>query len=170
MIRKRGDARRDAGPGDRCVAAVAAFGDQPMPDDARLKLERLWREHLERPFPSEWGELEEVFGWVSDRPEVQDLEGADALRKAWGEPDLALYDTYIAGHVWTILTGKKSGAEVLSDADTDARLLRYLDICEAEAADDAMRTKIRACRTYFEHVNEMLELARAIPRHTPGPR
>jgi hypothetical protein len=97
-------------------------------------LERAPRKAL----PSEWGELEEVFGSVSDRPEVQDLEGADALRKAWGDPDLALCDTYVAGHVSTILTGKKSGAEVLSDADTDARLLRYLDICEADVADEAI--------------------------------
>jgi hypothetical protein len=135
-----------------------------MPDDARRELERRWRDHLEMPFPYEWGELEEIFGWARDRAELRELEDATLLREAWGDPDLALYDTYVAGHVSTILMGSRSGAAVLGAAKADAPLSRYFDICEAEAAVDVMRQKVRTCRTYYEHLNQMLDVARAVKR------
>jgi hypothetical protein len=138
-----------------------------MPDAARLRLERLWRDHFEMPFPYEWGELEERFGWASDRAEVQELEDANLLCEAWGDPDLALYDTYVSGHISTILTGSMSGVEVLGGAKADARLTRYFDICEAEAPDDVVRQKVRTCRTYFEHLNQMLDVARAVKQKRP---
>jgi hypothetical protein len=114
-----------------------------MPDDARLKLERLWRDSFEMPFPYEWDELEERFGAATDRAEVRELENANLLREAWGDPDLALYDTYVAGHISTILTGSKSGVEGLGGAKADARLSRYFDSCEAEAPGDVVRQKVR---------------------------
>jgi hypothetical protein len=134
-----------------------------MADDPRAELARLWEEHLATPFPYEWSELEERFGWPSERAELRGFPDAERLLKAWGDPDLHLYDTYVAGHVSTVLTGPQSGAEVIGEASPDERLARYFEVCGDEATDEEMRRKIDACRAYFEHLNQMLDLARQVP-------
>jgi hypothetical protein len=46
----------------------------------------------------------------------------------------------------------------------DARLERYFDFSEAEATYDIVRQKVRRCRTYVEHLNQMPDVARAVKR------
>jgi hypothetical protein len=134
-------------------------------DPVREKLQRLWSEHLNRPFPSsQWGELEDRFGWSAEKPEIRNVADADRLQSSWGDPDLVLYDTYVAGHVSTILTGHRGGKEVLADVRPDTRLQRYFEVCLREAPNEATRETVKACRNYFDKLNKMLDVARRVPR------
>jgi hypothetical protein len=137
--------------------------------DARDDLQRLWDEHLDAPFPYGYSAVEERFGSPDDRPEVRAGDDFEMALRVWGSGDLHLYDTYVAGHIHTVLTSWKAGTEVLLDRRPDDRLRRYFVACLAEADDDEMRGTIQACVAHYERLNEMLRVARDVDRRLEPP-
>ena len=81
-----------------------------------------------------------------------------------GNCRLHLYDTYVAGHISTVLGGKAAAADVLGGLKPDARLARYFEACREEASDAETQRKVEEARRYFEYLNQMLDLARSVPR------
>jgi len=132
--------------------------------DERDQLDRLWRAHLELPFPSEWHRLVDRFGEADERSEAQSLPDADRIERAWGSPDLILYDSYVAGLVTQVLGSSKAGHDVIGEHEPDQRLEVYLDACAGDARDDETREEIKVCRDYLGRLNRMPDLARRVPR------
>jgi hypothetical protein len=130
----------------------------------RHDLARLWEMHLEAPFPAAYSELEEQFGEPEQRPEVRAAPDYDELLRMWGSADLHLYDTYVAGHISTVLGRPRAGSEVVGGLKADARLARYFEACRAEAADADTQRKIGEVQDYFEHLNRMLDVAHSVTR------
>jgi hypothetical protein len=111
----------------------------------------------------EWHALKDRFGAPAERRELGESADATGLLLAWGAPDLVLYDSYVAGHVSTRLSGRRSGADVLPATGRGTRLERYLELCAAEARDDETRARIETCRSYLQSLDELLEVARGVP-------
>jgi hypothetical protein len=126
-------------------------------DYARTQLQRLWEEHLRADIPlSEWYGLEDRFGRADSRPEVAQADVDGQLLLAWGGPELPLYDTYLAGYATSILKGRSPDG--LNAAKPDARLTRYVDVCEAEASAED-RAIVEKCRRYVEQLDRVLDVA-----------
>jgi len=129
-----------------------------MSADPRAELQRLYDEWFLVTFPhAEWFAVEQQFDAWDTYPEVLDVEAAEKLRHDIGAADLHLYDSYIGGNVSYVLSGSRSGADLLADAVPDARLTRYLELCAAEAPDEQTRTSVDACRAYVDELNRMLD-------------
>ena len=133
-----------------------------MASDARAELQSLWDEHSSAPFPSGWGDVEGLFGEADTWDEVREVPDAARLERMWGSPDLHLYDSYIAGHVSTVLGRSELGGVTVGGLEPDARLARYFDVCLAEATDETTRRKVHECMTYYDRLNRMLSLVRRV--------
>jgi hypothetical protein len=130
----------------------------------RDELALLWETHLEAPFPRAYSELEERFGAPDQRPDVRATPDYDELLQMWGSADLHLYDTYVAGHISTVLGRSRAGSDVVGGLKADTRLARYFEVCRADATDAETQRKIDEVQHYFEHLNRMLDVARKVRR------
>jgi hypothetical protein len=105
-------------------------------------------------------DLEERFGRPLDQPQVCQADADGNLAALWGGPDLILYDSYVAGHIVTVLGGT-SGVELLRDVQPDARIAVYLGLCDARG-DDATRPLVSQCQHHLDALDNMLEVGRRV--------
>jgi hypothetical protein len=125
ILGRRGSVAERAEPGPASLATVA--------EDARAELTRLWEEHLAAPSPMSGVSLRSASAGRASGLKYGTSQMLTDSPKRGAIPTCPLYDTYVAGHVSTVLTGRQSGADVLGVASRDERLARYFEVCVEEA-------------------------------------